>query len=230
MKRRKGQTRMADTFELFDEPNLTFGGGHNAEDPHDGLSLFGAFGVPMGSAVPMPQHVVIGTRKGLDLWPQWAAAMNASSACVDIGRQRPWPPYPGFDVAFGSAWPKPYKEYQIDADVLDLAARKMNRHERSFAVANLYLEMVPHIQKLDARPAVVICIVPDEVHRTAAQNHSSSTQADEGQDRSLVKAVTLDARRGQRSFLTDPDVFEAELPIRSSTSFHPTFVANSRPE
>lgn len=199
---------MADTFELFDEPKLTFGGGHNAEDPHDGLSLFGAFGAPMGSVVPMPPHVVIGTRKGLDLWPQWAAAMNASSACVDIGRQRPWPPYPGFDVAFGSAWPKPYKEYEIDANALDLAARKMNRHERSFTVANLYLNVVPHIQKLDARPAVVICIVPDDVHKNCRPKSFVPNPSDEGQNRSLIKAVTLDARRGQRSFLTDPEVFE----------------------
>ena len=97
---------MSDVFELFDEPMLTFCGGQRAEDPRDGLALFGAFELPSTGQGTMVPHVVIGTPQGVALWDKWCDAMNAPAACQDITRHRPWPPYPGFDVAFGSYVPQ----------------------------------------------------------------------------------------------------------------------------
>ena len=89
---------MSDTFHYLEEPLLTFGEGQTAEDPRDGLSLFG----PFETKGRVPDHVVIGTPTGIKLWAKWCDELNSPAACVEVNRQRPWPPYPGFDIAFGS--------------------------------------------------------------------------------------------------------------------------------
>ena len=96
---------MAERFDYLGEPSLVFAHGQRAEDPRDGLALFGAVDAEAG----LPHHVVIGTPLGVGLWHGWGEAMNDPAACVDVGRQRPWPPYPGFDVAFGAKWPEPVR-------------------------------------------------------------------------------------------------------------------------
>ena len=86
---------MGDRFHYLEEPNLVFGLEQRAKDPHDGLALFGA----VDSRAGLPTHVVLGTPHGLQLWSGWWEAMNQPAACVDLMRQRPWPPYPGFDCS-----------------------------------------------------------------------------------------------------------------------------------
>lgn len=151
---------MSDQFYFLDEPLLSFGNNQMAEDPKDGLALFG----PNESRSSLPDNIVIGTEKGLSLWQQWCEALNSPASCIDINRQRPWPPYPGYDVAFGTPWPTAIRKYPIDENELKLAATKSDKHERSFSVANLYLANVDKIKKLDNKPAVAICIVPDFVY------------------------------------------------------------------
>ena len=61
-------------------------------------------------------------------------------------------------------WPKPIKRYTLELPELETAARKADRYERAYSVANLYLKPVEkQVPLLDARPAVAVCIVPDEV-------------------------------------------------------------------
>ena len=59
---RKNKKAMADRFHLILEPLLQFGSEQGAEDPHDGLALFG----PSGSAAQLPDHIAIGTAEGLE--------------------------------------------------------------------------------------------------------------------------------------------------------------------
>ena len=54
---------MTDRFHLIEEPLLRFGAGQDADDPHDGLSLFG----PAEATASLPDHVAIGTAEGLAL-------------------------------------------------------------------------------------------------------------------------------------------------------------------
>lgn len=159
---------MNDIFHFLGEPLLEFGLGQTAEDPHDGLALFG----PAEPRAQLPDNIVIGTPQGIELWREWCAALNAPAACIDPTRHRAWPPFPGFDVAFGARWPSPARSFSVDAARLSEASRKADRYERAYAVANLYIETVDRMAKLDARPALAICVVPDEVYENCRpQSH-----------------------------------------------------------
>ena len=67
---------MTDTFHFLGEPLLQFGLGQTAEDPHDGLALFG----PAEPRSQLPDNIVIGTAQGVELWKDWCAALNAPAA------------------------------------------------------------------------------------------------------------------------------------------------------
>jgi len=195
---------MADHFFYFDEPLLSFGGGQTAEDPRDGLALFG----PSERRARVADHVVIGTPRGVDLWHQWARALNGPAACVEVARQRPWPPYPGFDVAFGSPWPDPVKSYSIDSDALDIAARKSDRYERAYSVANLFLQPVAQISRLDSKPGLVICIVPDTVHdnckpQSTVDAEERSDEQKSAEQKSFLKSALKDRATGQTRMFDD---------------------------
>jgi hypothetical protein len=190
---------MSDRFLFFDEPMLSFGDGQEADDPRDGLALFG----PSGQVIGLPGHVAVGTERGLELLGRWMEALNAPAACEDVSRQRPWPPYPGFDVAFGASWPAPTKAYQLDSSELDNAARKADRYERAYSVANLYLEPIDQIQRLDARPALAICVVPDTVYENCRPKSYVAEPSDEkktSKEKKELSAAIEDRRSGQKHF------------------------------
>lgn len=197
---------MSDTFHFLDEPLLSFGLDQLADDPRDGLALFG----PAESRTTLPSNIVIGTDAGIELWHKWTTALNAPAACVDIARQRAWPPYPGFDVAFGAQWPAAIKNYSINATQLGESARKADRYERAYAVANLYLAPLAQVQRLDAKPGLAICIVPDEVYENCKPK--SSIDSDEVSDvpktseqRAFLKSALRDRQSGQSRFFDDVD-------------------------
>lgn len=194
---------MTDRFHFFDEPQLTFGTGQDAEDPRDGLALFGPAD-PMGG---MPNHIVIGTPHGIALWHNWITALNSPAACIDASRHRPWPPYPGFDVAFGAAWPAPVKEYPVAAEALHLAACKADRYERSFAVANLFLSPIENqVSRLDAKPAIAICVVPDEVRQNCRPQSYVAETSDKKktpEERRELRTALNDRRTGQQPLFGD---------------------------
>jgi len=73
---------MTSTFHFLGEPLLEFGHGQTAEDPHDGLSLFG----PAEPRSQLPDNIVIGTERGIEAWKGWCEALNTSAACVDPSR------------------------------------------------------------------------------------------------------------------------------------------------
>lgn len=197
---------MNNAFHFLDEPLLTFGTDQVSEDPHDGLALFG----PCDDQVGQPGYVVIGTQRGLGLWPGWVSALNAPAACVDVTRHRPWPPYPGYDVAFGAKWPAPVKTYELNQQALDEAARKSNRYERAFAVANLYLGPIEQIKKLDAKPVIAICIVPDAVYENCRPQSSVSDKSDapkSAEENSFLRGALKDHRLGQGRLFGDEETF-----------------------
>lgn len=193
---------MGDTFHLLDEPLLTFGLGQTTEDPRDGLALFG----PAESGSSVGDYVVLGTPRGIELWPRWVAALNAPAACVDVKRQRPWPPFPGFDVAFGTNWPLPARSFAIDEETLSASARKSDRYERAFSVANLYLEPLEQIKKLDSRPTLAICIVPDDVYENCRPQSSVKDKSDAPKSRgemNYVREAIKDRSVGQTRMFDD---------------------------
>jgi hypothetical protein len=202
---------MTNIFHFLDEPLLEFGQGQTAEDPHDGLALFGA----AEARGQLPDNIVIGSPQGIELWRGWCAALNAPAACVDALRHRAWPPFPGFDVAFGARWPDPVRSYFLDAIQLSEAARKTDKHDRTYAVTGLYLEPVERLSRLDARPALVICVVPDEVYANCRPQSSvavleRSDAPRSKEERELLKGAVHDRRIGQSRMFDDaPDISKA---------------------
>lgn len=128
--------------------HFEFGHGQTAEDPHDGLALFG----PAEARQQLPDNIVLGTASGIEAWKNWCAALNAPASCIDPARHRAWPPFPGFDVAFGAKWPSPVRSYAIDAEKLSDASRKADKHDRAFAVTGLYMEQVEKARKAGFTP------------------------------------------------------------------------------
>lgn len=197
---------MMDTFHFLGEPMLQFGHGQTAEDPHDGLALFG----PAELRSQLPDNIVIGTSDGIELWKDWCRALNAPAACIDVGRHRAWPPFPGFDVAFGASWPNPVRSYSLDAGLLSSASRKSDKFERAYAVANLYMQPMNRLSKLDARPALAVCIVPDEVYENCRPNSSvsSAKRSDAVRSRgeiAFLKQAIDDRKIGQSRMFDDDD-------------------------
>lgn len=197
---------MRDTFHFLGEPLLQFGHGQTAEDPHDGLALFG----PAEPRAQLPDNIVIGTPQGIALWREWCEAMNSPAACIDISRHRAWPPFPGFDVAFGAKWPDPARSYSVDSTLLSNASRKADRFDRAFAVASLYMSPMERLSKLDSRPALAICVVPDEVYEncrpksTVATVHQSDIARSKIEIKFLKQAIS-DRNTGQSRMFDDDD-------------------------
>lgn len=197
---------MTDTFHFLGEPLLQFGHGQTAEDPHDGLALFG----PAEPRTQLPDNIVIGTPRGIALWKEWCVALNSPAACIDPGRHRAWPPFPGYDVAFGAKWPNPIRSYPIDAALLSEASRKADKFDRAFAVANRYMEPLERLSKLDARPALAICVVPDEVYENCRPNSSvafakRSDAARTKVEMTFLKQAIDDRKSGQVRMFDDED-------------------------
>ena len=213
---------MADCFHYLEEPSLVFGMEQRAEDPRDGLALFGAVDARAG----LPNHVVLGTPQGLNLWRGWWNAMNQPAACVDIARQRPWPPYPGFDVAFGAPWPAPVKTYILDSKQLRHAAFLADRHERTYAVTNLYLEQVVNVSRLDEKPALAICVVPDEVYQNCRALKSVSEPSDERKtaaERRQLQSILDDRASGQMRMFDESDPYSVDDPTLEKFHLSPDF-------
>jgi len=203
---------VTDSFHFLGEPLLKFGHGQTAEDPHDGLALFG----PAEPRAQLPDNIVIGTERGLDAWNQWCEALNHPASCVDPDRHRAWPPFPGYEVAFGARWPSPIRRYVLDATKLSEASRKTDRHDRAYEVTNLYMEQVERLGKLDSKPALAICIVPDEVFENCRPQSTVSTAKRSDTMRSkeelaLFKQTVSERKRGQGGLFDDDPVITAPL-------------------
>ena len=213
---------MADLFHYLEEPDLVFGLDQRAKDPRDGLALFGAVDARDG----LPSHVVLGTPQGLLLWNGWWEAMNQPAACEDLARQRPWPPYPGFDVAFGAPWPAPAKTYNLDSQKLHHAACLSDRHDRTYAVANLYIEKMADVGRLDEKPALAICVVPNEVYQNCRPLKSVSEPSDErktSEERRHLKSILSDRASGQMRIFEESDRYSVDDPTLERYDLSPDF-------
>lgn len=197
---------MSDTRVVFiEEPSLQFGCGQDAADPHDGLSLYGPFNLDRPGHPVRPPHVVIGTRDGIELWKSWSEAINKGFAVskkdrktgiIGPGNFALWTPYPGYEAAFGARWePKPLAEYELSPTSLSESSRKHDVHQRCSAVVQHYLDLFPQIRKLDTRPSIAICVVPDEVYVNCRPESRISKPSDKA------------TRRGKSTKETEIDQF-----------------------
>lgn len=213
---------MNDSFHYLEEPSLVFGLDQHATDPRDGLALFGAADARVG----LPNHVVIGTPQGLLRWSHWCQAINRPAACVERARQRPWPPYPGFDVAFGAPWPDPHQTYVLGSEQLHNAAFLADRNERTYTVANFFIEQMESVALLDEKPALAICIVPDEVYTNCRPQKWISEPSDDRKttaERRHIRSILEDREVGQSRMFEETDPFAVDDPTLEKYDLSPDF-------
>ena len=195
----------------FREPDLEFRYNQHLPDPRHGLSLFGPFDSDLPSAPRHISYIVIGSNTGIGAFERWSAAMNRPT--VSTTNLQLWPPFPGYDAAFGSAWAKtPSWSYSIDDGALALANNVGERHERAFKVVDLYLEGLQQTEKLDESFQVAICVVPDAVWQNCRPKSYVYTPKEERISKRMLRA----RKQGQLELLSkfDPDEFKLSPDFR----------------
>jgi hypothetical protein len=162
----------SDGVTILPEPTIEFGLHQRLHDPHDGLALFGPFDAASGVHPKSVTYAAVGTPEGLSAFRAWSHMMRGAAVADPLRDQvgrRPlnetlWPAYPGFEAAFLSTWPESAVwEKQLDRAELLRLASDADPNKRAFGVVNSYLDVVETALRGDARPVVIVCIVPEEV-------------------------------------------------------------------
>jgi len=91
---------MSSRVVLLDEPRLEFRHGQFLEDPHDGLSLFGPYGIEVSSHPKNLTIGVIGTPEEFRLSNRWCKVVRGAVYPGDDLNIHLWPIFPGFEGAF----------------------------------------------------------------------------------------------------------------------------------
>lgn len=192
-----------DTLVCFDEPQLEFAHGQIALLPQDGLALYGPYSKARPEHPRSPAYMLIGTPEGVEAMHAWCASMNLPCATEKPEKQRLWPPYPSFEIAFGSPWStSPAITQLLDRESLLEASRKGDAHERCFAVVELYREALERSRKRDVKPAVAICVVPEEVHTNCRPESRVANPSDRG----LARSEKQQRRQGQLDLWESYDI------------------------
>ena len=187
---------------LLDEPLLEFACGNCAVDPHDGLSLFGPYTANDASHPQTPPYILLATEHGIDLFSKWACSINLSHSVEANNKLRLWPPYPGYEIAFGSKWsPDPLNIFTVDRDSLLNASRKSDPHERCASVVDLFIPGLKKINKLDTNPSIAICVIPDEVYK----NCRTTIEVSDSSDEWVPKSERTARARGQTNLFVEVD-------------------------
>jgi hypothetical protein len=197
--------------QLLKEPNLEFAYGQVVLSPHDGLNLFGPYDLDKPNHPRSPPYIVIGSGHGPALFERWARSANLPA--FDFNENHPasqllWPPYPGFEPAFGTQWSeRPIATFTIDRSELLKASNKKDPHERCFSVVELFVDALEKTKKIDTPVAVAICVVPDEVHANCRPKSRISEPTDAG----ITHKEKLARKSGQLDLFEDFDLRQYHL-------------------
>jgi len=152
-------------YTIFREPLIEFRYGQTLEDPHDGLSLFGPFDSDLPSHPKKITYGIIGTNRGISLFENWSNILNTPQISK-LNKTHLWPPFPGFEVAFGCEWPvKPSWVYEVNENELLRISRHRDKYTRTYGVVNIFMEAFKVLEKRDEDFNVIVCVVPEEVYR-----------------------------------------------------------------
>lgn len=157
---------------VFDEPILEFGFEQKAEDPHDGLSIFGPYDLGRTSKPKSINWGLVATPEGRDLCIEWIRALQCPIYPGKNRRGFPldprlWPIFPGFETAFECSFstsPTWYKE--LDEQKLIELCRNLDSRKRAYDAVEEYLSAIRLTEKKDEEFDVIICVLPDFVRKT----------------------------------------------------------------
>lgn len=158
--------------DVIVEPPLEFNYHQRLQDPHDGLTLFGPYGVCTQFHPSSILYGLIGTPQGIAAFFEWSRAINRA-ICIDQERdgrgRKPlnvnlWPPFPGFEAAFCSTWPEsPAWMRELNRTELISKVNDLDPYKRTFQVVNEYVKAIEVAKRRDEALSVIVCVVPDEV-------------------------------------------------------------------
>ncbi len=152
-------------YTVFQEPLLEFRYGQKLEDPHDGLYLFGPYSADKPSHPEKIKYALIGTKRGINLFKNWTEHVMNAPQIEESSKLRLWPPFPGFKEAFSCEFPNtPSWIHNIDENKLLEASRYKNEYERTYRVANMFIEAFDILEKKDESFDIAIIVVPDEIY------------------------------------------------------------------
>jgi len=155
--------------KYFEEPKLTFGKGQTAEDPRDGLMLFGASEEFSKNSV---KAGVVGTTEGIKLYREFVKTLQSPiisskkiyGSEIDIEAQRP--SYTGFEATFGIEWnEEPVLSKFLDEGQIENLLRIKNKKKRTRQLVDYYAnKIVESRSKDDKRVDLWFVIVPRSVY------------------------------------------------------------------
>lgn len=205
---------------VLPEPELEFRHGQRLSDPRAGLSLFGPFDSDKPGRPQQVNYGLIGTQSGVAAFGAFAKRMSFPIVSRPYGdpdlsdrkSQLLWPPFPGFEAAFGAALPSsPSWQSVLDEEKLLKASRHNDKYERAYHVVNFYRDAVRVAHERDDAFGVMVCVVPDEVY----QNCRPLSRVTDGAGIALSKKER-ESRRQQADLFGayQPDQYDYSVDFR----------------
>ncbi len=205
----------------FDEPKLTFGNGQTAEDPRDGLMLFGANEQFKRNSI---KAGVVATSEGLVKYKDFVKRLQSPifSKKVMYGKeydnevQRP--SYIGFEATFGIEWnEEPVLKKLLDSSDVEKILAIDRKPERTRKLVDYYAnKIIGSRGKDDKQIDLWFVIVPRSVYMECRYNSK-------GKDITAKEKKQIELlKQGQESLFKefDEELLELERLKDDSTDFH----------
>lgn len=158
---------MKNELVVLPEPQLQFRFQQKLIAPHDGLSMFGPFDSDLPEHPASLSYAIVGTPEGLKSADEFFGAMKnpIMNDPKDLN-PRLWPTFPGYEATFQSRFPdRPTIAMELDSTALINASMQNDSHKRAATVVEQYLEKIQTIAKSEKNVSVIVCVVPDIVHK-----------------------------------------------------------------
>ncbi|MDO1511135.1 hypothetical protein Q2T41_00475 [Maribacter confluentis] len=207
--------------KYYPEPKLTFGSNQAAEDPRDGLMLFGPNEKFSRTSI---KAGVVGTSEGIQLYKDFVNKLQSpiiSSKKMygnDIQIEAQRPSFVGFEAIYGIEWDdKPILTKQLLEIQVNAILEEKNKKKRTRSLVDFYAKkIIESKQKDDKRVDIWFVIVPRNVYikcRYGAKGEELSKKLD--------KKITM-LNEGQFSLYPDydEDLKELEKLKEDSSDFH----------
>lgn len=184
-----------------------------AEDPHDGLSLFGPYDADTASHPGNISYGLIGTQTGVQRFRDWSKLIQGPLYSPADLSKRLWPTFPGFTAAFACRWPhEPSLCQEVDENALLAESCDKDANKRAAMVVERYLGEIERMQQRDERVDVIICVVPDLVHA----NCRPQSRVFDGLGYSPSKRTRTQRQKGQSDLFDrfDPEIYSYSVDFR----------------
>lgn len=205
----------------FNEPKLTFANGQTAEDPRDGLMLFGPNEKFLQNSL---KAGVVATKEGLEKYKNFVRRLNLPifSKKIIYGKeydnelQRP--SFTGFEATFGIEWNyEPIITKYLDSNEIEDILKIERKNERTRKLVDYYANKIIESRgKDDKQIDLWFVIVPRNVYIECRYNSSGKNiTAKEKKQIDLLKAGQIDLFPE-----FDEELLELDRLKEDSTDFH----------